>query len=130
MSRLRLVGALVAGCVTALAVAALAFTLLRAAWPAYAAAEPSKAYTLGMLFARLGIAAILTAAAGWVAALVARDAGRAAWILGGLFLLISLPPHLYTVWDDYPAWYHFVYLLSLVPIAGLGGRLAASTEHG
>ena len=45
-------------------------------------------------------------------------------VVGGIFLLISLPPHLYTVWDEYPAWYHFVYLLSLVPIAGFSGRLA------
>jgi len=123
MRWLRLVLALVAACLVAVGVSKLGFESLRAAWPDYAAAEPEKTYTLAMLFARLGIAAILTAAAGGVATLVAGDRGLAAWCVGGLFLLVSLPVHLDTVWDDYPAWYHFVYLLSLVPIAGFSGRL-------
>ena len=130
MGRLRLIAALLAGCATALAVAALEFSLLRAIWPAYVAAEPTKAYTLGMLWARLSIAAVLTAVAGGVATLVARDDGRAAWWLGVLFFLVSLPPHLYTVWNDYPAWYHAVYLLSLIPIAGYSGRfVGAALPH-
>src|SRR5262245_10547105 len=129
MSRARMPAGFLAGFVTALAVAAASFTVLRAIWPAYAAAEPTKAYSLGMLWARLSIAAILTAAAGAVAALVARDGGRTAWWLGAFFFVISLPQHLYTVWNDYPAWYHAVYLLSLIPIAGYGGRFASAALH-
>src|SRR5678815_3444522 len=91
--------ALLVGCATALAVAAVAFTLLHAVWPAYVAAEPTKAYDLGMLWARLGIGAVVTAAAGGVATLVARDAGRAACWLGVLFFVVSPPPELYTVWN-------------------------------
>jgi hypothetical protein len=123
MSALRLIAGLVGGCASALAIAIVGFWALRTAWPEYAAAEPAKAYTLGMLFARLGIAAALTIGAACVATLVAGDNGRAAWCLGGLFVLVSLPSHLYYIWDDYPAWYHFVYLLSLIPIAGYSGRL-------
>jgi hypothetical protein len=123
MKALRLIAGLVLGCVIAVIIARVGFSALRTAWPGYAAAEPEKAYTLGMLLARLAIAAILTAGAACAATLVAGDDGRSAWWLGGLFVLISLPPHLYYVWDDYPAWYHFVYLLSLVPVAGLSGRL-------
>ena len=121
MRALRLVAALVTGCAVVVGLAAVLFGALRAFWPEYAAAEPEKAYTLGMLLARLGVAAVLTVSAAIAATLVAGET-RAAWILGALFVLLSLPSHLHHVWDDYPAWYHFVYLVSLVPIAWICGR--------
>jgi hypothetical protein len=123
MRALRPFASLLVGCATAVAIALLGFSILRAVWPEYAAAEPHKAYTLGMLIARLSLAALLTAGAACATTLVARDDGRTAWYLGILFLLLSLPVHLHSVWNDYPAWYHAVYLLSLVPIAGYSGRL-------
>ena len=129
MQALRLIAALLVGCATAFAIAMVGFSILRSVWPAYAAAEPTKSYTLGMLFARLGLAAVLTAGAACAATLVARDGGRAAWWLGALFLVLSLPSHLHYVWNDYPVWYHAAYLLSLVPIAGYSGRLFASALH-
>lgn len=116
---------LVLGCATVVALAQVVFPLLAALWPAYAAAAPTKAYTLAMLFTRLAIAAGLAVVAAAVTTLVARDGGRAAWILGGLFVLLSLPSHLHSVWDDYPAWYHAVYLLSLVPLAAWSGRVVS-----
>ena len=126
MKALRLIASLGVGCATAVAIAMLGFSILRTRWPGYAAAEPNKAYTLGMLIARLSLAALLTAGAACAATWVARDGGRAAWYLGVLFLLVSLPVHLRSVWNDYPVWYHAVYLLSLVPIAGYSGRLFAA----
>lgn len=122
---IRLVASLVLGCATVVAIAQVAFPLLGALWPAHAEAAPTKAYTLPMPFARLAIAAGLTVAAAAVATFVARDGGRAAWVLGGLFVLLSLPSHLHHVWDDYPAWYHAVYLLSLVPLVGYSGRIVS-----
>lgn len=119
---LRTLAGLVAGCVSAVAIAAVAFSVLRAAWPEYTAAEPVKAYTLAMQLARLSIAALCTAGSACVATLVAGDDGRAAWWLGLLFVVVSLPSHLHYVWDDYPAWYHFVYLGSLIPVAGFSAR--------
>jgi hypothetical protein len=100
------------------------FSLLRVIWPDYALAEPEKAYTLTMLFVRLVIFTAMIATTAGVATLVAGDR-RVAWIAGGLILVLSLPPHLYPgyVWDDYPAWYHLVYLLSILPIAVYSGRL-------
>jgi hypothetical protein len=58
-----------------------------------------------------------------VATLVAGDK-RVAWVAGGLILALSIPPHLYPgyVWDDYPAWYHITYLLSILPLALFGGQ--------
>jgi hypothetical protein len=37
--------------------------------------------------------------------------------------MISLVDHYY-VWDQYPIWYHLVYLGYLLPLTLLGGQLA------
>jgi hypothetical protein len=75
-----------------------------------------------MLFVRLVIFTAMIATTAAVATLVAADR-RVAWIAGGLILALSLPPHLYPgyVWEDYPAWYHLVYLFSILPIAVCSG---------
>jgi hypothetical protein len=99
------------------------FSLLRASWPQYALAHPGKTFTLTMLFVRLLIFSSMIAATSGVATLIAGDK-RMAWIAGGVILAVSIPPHLYPgyVWNDYPAWYHIVYVLSILPLAYLGGR--------
>ncbi len=124
MTVLRFVAGLALGWATSWAILTGGFSLLRAVWPDYALAEPEKAFTLTMLFARLVIFIGMISATAGVATLVAGDR-RVAWIAGGLILARSLPPDLYPgyVWEDYPAWYHFVYLLSILPIAVYSGRL-------
>ncbi len=124
MTVLRFVAGLALGWATSWTILTGGFSLLRVLWPDYALAEPEKAFTLTMLFARLVIFTAMIAATAGVATLVAGDR-RVAWIAGGLILALSLPPHLYPgyVWEDYPAWYHFVYLLSILPIAVYSGRL-------
>jgi hypothetical protein len=99
------------------------FALLRVIWSDYALAEPEKAYTLAMLLVRLFIFSSMIAATSGVATFVARD-NRFPWITGGVILALSIPGHVYPgyAWDDYPAWYHIVYLLSIVPIAVIAGR--------
>ena len=114
---------IVAGGVTAIALALTATLLARGLWPAYAAAEPSRAYSIGMLVLRLTVGVLCTAGAASVTTRVARDGGHAAWWLGALGLVLSLPDHLVRVWAAYPAWYHAVYLASLLPVAGLAGQL-------
>lgn len=118
----RFAAALAAGFSTAVMIALVATEVARSAWPAYGIAEPARAYTLVMLIARLGVSLLATVVAACVATTVARDGGRAACWLGGLVLAASLPLHLYWRWADYPAWYHFAYLSSLVPFAALTGR--------
>lgn len=62
-----------------------------------------------------------------VAAALARDR-RLAWFAGGIIFAFSIPPHFYpgTVWDDYPAWYHLLYLALILPFSWIGGRVAKS----
>ena len=121
---LRFVAALALGWATSAVILTGGFSLLRGAWVDYALADPDKAYTLTMLFVRLAIFSLMIAATTGVATAVAGD-GRIAWLAGGVILALSVPPHLYPgyVWDDYPAWYHIVYLLSILPIALSAGRL-------
>lgn len=121
--RLRFVASLALGCIVALAIARTGVVLGRLLWPAYAAAEPHKAYTLAMLIGRLTVGAASAAAAACVTTVAAGDDGKAAWWLGALFLVLVLPNHLYYVWKDYPVWYHLVFLGYLVPVTGLAPRV-------
>ncbi len=112
-------------------IAGFGFLLLRTTWPSYAAAEPTKSYTLAMLISRLMVGVVCTLAAGAVAAMVAKGSRAASLLLGIVLLLLSAPVHLpielglhVSVWADYPAWYHFTYLLPLTPLTVLGGMLA------
>ena len=121
----RLVLSLTLGCSIAVAIATVGVLAARALWPEYAAAEPHKHYTLAMLLARLAVGALSVAGAACAATVAAGDKGRAAWWLGALFLAVSVPDHLYPgyVWNDYPVWYHLVYLAYLVPVAGWTAHL-------
>jgi len=100
----------------------LLFLLLRLAWPEYARVEISMAFTPPMMLARLAAAALCVIAGGWTAARIASGDLRAAWWLGVLLLLVFIPVH-YQLWQRLPAWYHLTFLLTLIPLAGLGGRL-------
>lgn len=120
---LRLLAAVALGAATWWAVLGVAFLLLRGVWPAYASAEPQKEYTLTMLIVRLLIFSTTIAAATGATAMLGRDE-RLAWFAGMVILMLSIPPHLVPgyVWDDYPAWYHLVYLASILPISWAVGR--------
>jgi len=131
IAALRFSGGLVLGWATSWVILNGGLALLRASWPEYAIADPEKAYSLAMLFVRLLIFSSMIVATSGVATLVAGHT-RIAWVVGGLILALSIPPHLYPgyVWDDYPAWYHISYLLSIVPLVILGGQAARSLFPG
>ena len=105
-----------------IAVAMVAGVILRAAWPAYAIVADAMTFTLPMMVARLSIGAVATVAAGWVAATVARGSVLAA--LPGVVLLAGFIPQHIALWEKFPVWYHLTFLLSLIPLAFLGGKLA------
>ena len=98
---------------------------LQLALPGYAEAVPEKAYTLPMQIARLVVFGLAVAGTAGVARFVT-GSRRMMWAAAGIILGLSIPDHLYPgyVWDDYPAWYHYTYLVSIVPLALLGGAVA------
>jgi hypothetical protein len=114
----------IAGLVVWIAVTTVAGVIIRAAWPAYASVADAMTFTLPMMIARLGIGAVATVAAGWLAATITRRS-KLATLLPGVVLLAGFIPQHIMLWEKFPVWYHLTFLLSLIPLAFLGGKLEA-----
>jgi hypothetical protein len=110
---IRTIGAVAAGLAIWILVATLGNLLLRLAWPAYAAVEKAMAFTLDMLLARLVLGALASLCAGFGTAWLSRRKPLAAWSLIVLLLALFVPLH-YTLWQRFPAWYHVIFIVSLV----------------
>ena len=113
---------MVAGVVAWEAVVLLATFAGRLVWPAYALVEKQREFALDMLLSRLAVGAFATLAFGAVVAWVTRGEKRTIHVIIALGLLYSVVDHI-TVWDQFPVWYHLLYLAYLVPLAMLGGQL-------
>ena len=100
----------------------------RMGWPAYADAEPTRAYSLGMFLARLAAGALATGAGGLVTARLDRGASQGALMFGVLLLLISVVWHV-RIWDQYPVWYHLSWFACIVPASLMGGRVAGARSR-
>ena len=114
----------VAGLAVWIAIAVVAGAIMRSAWPDYASVADARTFTLPMMFARLAIGALATLAAGWVIAVVARRSMLARMTAGLLLVGGFVPQHL-MLWEKFPVWYHLTFLVSLVPLAYLGGQISA-----
>ena len=121
--------ALVSGLAVWIALVTVAGVIMRSSWPAYASVADAMTFTLPMMFARLGIGAIATLVAGWVATAVA-PRSMVARLLPGLILLVGFIPQHISLWNVFPVWYHLTFLLSLVPLTYLGGTPRAAATSG
>jgi hypothetical protein len=81
-------------------------------------------FTLPMMFARLTIGALATLGAGWVTGMIARRSMLARVTAGLLLVVVFVPQHI-MLWNKFPVWYHLTFLVSLVPLAYLGGQISA-----
>jgi predicted N-acetyltransferase YhbS len=115
--------AILTGFVTWFVAATIANLLIRALIPGYAEAEPTMLFTLPMLFARLTTGAFSSVVAGLACALIARAHFIAVKILAVVLVLFFLPIH-YSLFAQFPLWYHAVFLISLAPLVLAGGWLA------
>lgn len=88
----------------------------------YASAEPTMSFNLGMLCARLVIAALTSIIAGAVAAWIAPSSPRVPVLLGTALLVAFIPFHV-QLWSLFPFWYHLVFLATLIPLVVLGSWL-------
>ena len=114
----------ISGLAVWMAIAGVAGLILRSAWPEYASVADAMTFTLPMMFARLAIGALATIAAGWVIAVIARRSTLARVTAGLLLVVVFVPQHV-KLWDKFPVWYHLTFLVSLVPLAYLGGQISA-----
>ena len=60
--------------------------------------------------------------AGYVTALVAGEFKRSTMILGVILLLVGIGVE-YLFWNIAPVWYHVLFILFLIPMTILGGKL-------
>jgi hypothetical protein len=60
--------------------------------------------------------------AGYMAALVAGEYGRTTLALGVILVLVGIGVE-YGTWNLAPAWYHILFVLFLLPMTVLGGKL-------
>ena len=88
----------------------------------YAAAEVTMSFTLGMLVARLLIAALTSLVAGALVRWLAPASVHAPLLLGVILLIAFIPVHV-RLWGLFPFWYHTVFLVTLIPLVVLGSRL-------
>jgi hypothetical protein len=75
-----------------------------------------------LLLAHVVIGAIVSAMAGYLAALTAGENTRAPMVLGFLLLMMGLAKA-YMSWPYVPLWYHVIFTAMLIPMAILGGKL-------
>jgi len=121
----RSIYALVAGLALWVLVASLLNRGLRAGLPGYALAEPTMTFTFGMKVARLVLGALASLAAGAATGLIAPSRRALPWLLGAIILVAFIPIHV-QLWAKFPAWYHLVFLGTLVPLVALGAALTRS----
>lgn len=112
--------AVVTGFVTWFVVATLVNFLIRALLVGYHDAEPTMAFTLPMMIARLGAGVVSSLAAGFACSAVARGHPVPVYVLATLLVLMFLPVH-YKLWHVFPVWYHAFFLITLAPLVLLGG---------
>jgi hypothetical protein len=104
-------------------VATVANLFLRAAFSGYAEAELAARFTLPMLLARIAVGAVSSVAAGLACALSARTVSATAHTFAVALVLFFVPVH-YSLWAQFPLWYHVVFLVSLGPLVLAGARVA------
>ena len=80
-----------------------------------------------ILLLHLVRAVIISIMAGFLAAMVANENRRAPMILGVVLLLFGIAVQA-TAWSYLPIWYHLIFLLLLIPMTILGGRLKQTAQ--
>jgi hypothetical protein len=125
----RAILAFLAGLVTWLLVVSVLDRGLRITLAGYAAAEPKMIFTLGMMAARLTIAAVTSVIAGAVAGWISPAGARVAGVMGAILLVVFLPEHV-RLWNAFPLWYHLTFLVTLVPLIVLGSWLTRTRTSG
>ncbi len=118
----KIVLSLVAGLVTWIVVASIGNRLLRAGIAGYTDVEATMAFTQPMLLARLALGAVSSLLAGYVAAWVSGPGNVGAKALAGGLVVLFVPLHV-ALWTKFPAWYHLVFLASLVLLTLAGAKL-------
>ena len=126
-SWLRIVIAIAVAFVSWFAVATIGNFAIRALLPGYADVEKATDFTFPMLAARLVLGAVASLGAGIACAAVA-GRGRAAIYCAALLLFAMFVAVHINRWKNFPLWFHWIFLGSLVPLLLVGAGLYRSRE--
>ena len=80
-----------------------------------------------IMLIRLAVAAIATTMSGFLAAFVAGENRRAPLALGVILLLIGIAVQV-SAWNVMPVWFHVIFLVLLLPLTILGGKLKGTAS--
>jgi sulfite exporter TauE/SafE len=83
------------------------------------------AYETGALVTHIVLGLLVSAAAGYIAAVVSGESSRAPMFAGILLLAMGVAKAAMS-WQYVPIWYHIVFTAILLPLAIVGGRLYSS----
>ncbi|MGL4599294.1 MAG: hypothetical protein ACRCYO_17360 [Bacteroidia bacterium] len=115
---------IIAGLIAYALVGKFGLYLLQISWSDYALHSKDKSYTLEMLLSRqlVGILASITASISTVK--IANEIRKSPWIVGAIVCCGGSYIHFMTItWTEYPIWYHFAYVIPIIPVIGLGHYL-------
>lgn len=89
-----------------------------------AATENKIPYSLSsaVLITHLVKSFIISIISGFITALIARENTKSTFVLGVLLLIFGIFIQ-FTYWNYMPLWYHIPFLLLLIPMTILGGKL-------
>lgn len=79
----------------------------------------------GVLLLLLVLSVIASIVAGFLAAAIANESARTTLILGVLLLIVGIAVQA-GAWSMMPVWYHIIFLVLLLPMTMLGGKLRPS----
>lgn len=79
-----------------------------------------------LLVTHIVMGAIVSAFAGFLAALIARENNRAPLALGTLLLVFGVLKAVLS-WQYVPLWYHVLFTALLLPMTMMGGKLKSTT---
>src|SRR5262245_13793690 len=119
----RIIGSIAAGLVSWFVIVTILNFGLRAGIPGYHAAEATLEFTSEMKAGRLIEAALTSLAAGAIVGTIAPRAKWASLVAGFIVLAMFLPFHI-KIWDKFPAWYHLMFLVPILPLFALGAWFA------
>ena len=86
------------------------------------AANTPYALSSTVLIALLVKSFIVSIISGFITALIAKENTKSTFVLGILLLLFGIFVQ-YSHWNYMPLWYHIPFLIMLIPMAVLGGKL-------
>ena len=100
--------------------------VLRTVWTSYDESVKTMNLSFSMLIMPLILSVIVSIISGYIAALIARENTKSPLILGIILLIVGVLVQM-SVWEQIPLWYHLTFLILLVPMTILGGKL--KTAH-